>query len=312
MRSASPRSAVAAAAAVGFVVLAACTAGGAEPTPSGTAGALGPLEQLLGSAAGGSIDVTAPDAATQWIAHLAKQENLIAACMNAEGFDYVPEVPAVDDVKITTEGLDRASREYALQYGFGIAHQPAEVGEVAVAAGTAGANWIARQAMSEAERDAWDTALSGPVTKREVDAQGSESVTRSGGCRDLVSDGGYPVADAANDFLASMAQDGAFDELDNEWSACMHESGFEHESPTAANNAFSDEYVAMLDDHSLENDDVAGLAEREIDVAVASWDCKAETDYEARFRAIRDQVQQAWIDEHRAELDEWLAAMAEQ
>ena len=296
------------AAAIG-VLVAGCTAEGGAPGGSATAGALGPLDQLMTSAWGG-VDASLPDAAARTIADITKRENLIAACMNEQGFEYLPNVPAAADLVITTEGIDRASREFAVQYGFGIVRQPeTEVGQISWQG--VDPNWTRTEAMSEAEREAWTTALYGDVTDRQVDAFG-ESTSREGGCMDQTSDGGFAVADEAGEFLGRFSEDGAFDELDNEWSACMHESGFEHESPTAASNAFSDEFVAMLDDHSLENDDVAGLAEREIAVAVASWDCKAETDYEARFRVIRDQVQQAWIDEHRAELDEWLAAMAEQ
>lgn len=299
---------LAAATALTGALVAGCTAGGSDPGSSGTPDPLGPLDQLMSSAWGG-IDVTLPDAAARTVADITKRENLIAACMNEEGFEYLPNVPAAADLTITTEGIDRASRAFAEQYGFGIARQPeTEAGQISWQG--MDPNWTQTEAMSDTEREAWDTALYGQVIDHQTDGFG-ESWSREGGCVDQASDAGFAVVDEAGDFLSTFTDDGAFDELDHEWSACMREAGFEHESPTAASTAFSDEYVAMLDDHTLEGDDVAGFAEREVAAAVAAWDCKAETDYESRFRVIRDQVQQAWIDEHRAELDEWLAAMAE-
>lgn len=286
-------------------------AASAEPelAPSGTPGPLGPLDQLLASA-WSTIDAAMPDAAARVVAEAARQENAVAACMKEQGFEYVPHVPDPADVTVATTGIDRESREYAERYGFGVVDQPeVTAGEI----GWSGTdpNYAAREAMSPAEREAYDTALGGPVTAREVDAQGNESVSRGGGCRDRSYDGGFAVVDEAGEFLAALPEDGAFDELDREWSACMRAAGFEYESPAAAYRAFSDELLAMLDDGTFAGDDRDDLAERESAAAVASWDCKAGTDYEVRYRVIRDGVQQAWIDAHRAELDAWLAATAD-
>ena len=307
MRSARPRAVVAAAAAVGFVVLAACTT--SDPGPAVTPKALGPLEELL--ATGRGLDV-ASDAVAAYIAETARWENAIAVCMAEQGFDYIPVVPDPSDVTVPTASIDRDSRAFAEQYGYGIATDVPDDG--GLSAEFMNPNWDALQAMSETEREAFDTALWGVESDTTTDANGNSSSSFEGGCITEAADPlSSDVTDEAGEFLKTLPEDAAFGPLDAEWSACMAQAGFGQASPQAAEASIMDRFAAEVAlGPTFDEEEAAALAKDEVPLAVASWDCKAETDYEARFRVIRDQVQQAWIDEHRAELDEWLAAMAEQ
>ena len=287
------------------VTLAGCTTGSPGQAPPATRGEEGPLDELIYSGLG--VDTSLPGAVQQFVAQTARREDATAACMKAAGFDYIPNVPDATRVTLAPTGaLDPASREFAEQYGFGIARQPDwEAGEV-FWSGT-DPNAARRAQMSDAERDAYDTALWGEVTDSRVDAQGSTSQTRAGGCRDRTSGDSAPVYDEATEFLAELPEDGAFDEIDHAWSACMSDAGFAYDSPGAARRTFDDRMTAASTDGALDPSEVAAIADDEIPAAVASWDCEAKVDYTERYREIRDRLEQQWIDAHRAELDAWAA-----
>jgi hypothetical protein len=271
---------------------------------------MGPLEALLYGNGYGAIDPTLPDAAARTLAETIERENAVAACMKAQGFDYTPHVPNVADIHVDTTGLDRASREFAEQYGFGIVRHPESTrgeiwSEMTVADDTA--------AMSQTEREAYQTALYGEVTERPTEPDGSVTERREGGgCMDLDA-AGFTVYGEAMDFLAGIGGDAAFGALDGEWSACMREAGYSYTSPDAAQLAFLDEVHTTLDADGVRTEGEGdALAAREVEIAVASWDCKDSLDYDARHRQVQDGLEQAWVDEHAAELDAWRAAVDQQ
>jgi hypothetical protein len=49
----------------------------------------------------------------------------------------------------------------------------------------------------------------------------------------------------------------------------------------------------------------------EIDIAVADFDCRVETNYVARYLELRIGREQAFVDSHRSELDKMVAAATE-
>jgi hypothetical protein len=51
------------------------------------------------------------------------------------------------------------------------------------------------------------------------------------------------------------------------------------------------------------------LAEREVELALADLDCREETDYRDRHAAITREVEQQFIDDHKAELDAMIASV---
>ncbi|MGN8246507.1 hypothetical protein ACTHAM_000171 [Cellulomonas soli] len=271
--------------------------------------AQGPLDVLLTQLGGGDPTV-AEDPAAAAVDQVRVQEDRIAACMTALGFQYTPQVPDVSAVHIS-EGPLHGSREYVEQYGYGVTNPPSEeAGSMSWELGVS-PDWDYLNSLTPAGKDAYDEALWGPVTSRETD-----SVGRAGGCREAadLSAAGEPFAavrQEAGEFLAALDDDPAFAELDTAWSRCMADQGYVYGSPHASEMSFRDRYQALVDPQTLVAD-AAGtdaLAEEELATARADLACQDETGYAAQHAAIAAELQQEWLDLHRAEVDAWVDAV---
>ena len=173
-------------------------------------------------------------------------------------------------------------------------------------------NFDHREAMSEAAREAYDTALRGPITEVHEDG----SISREGGCYDVaqgwaVADDAYlaGVQDEARAFLDAIGADSRFGEVDAAWASCMADAGFGFANPAAAQQQFFDELMAEIEDDVLDADAVAERAPEEVRVAVADLDCQEATDWAARHRAVEIQLQQEYVDAHLADLEALAVAL---
>ncbi|GEN80683.1 hypothetical protein [Actinotalea fermentans] len=169
---------------------------------------------------------------------LAEMEQLVASCMNEQGFEYTPvDYSGVElDLGAALE-LEPGSVEFAEQYGYGITTDPFTSGDAEVA----DPNEDRVAAMSDAERDAYLTALYGA---RYADA----GATAEG---ETLEDYDWEQAGctgrAQHEVMASGIQDEAFSALQadmvqmladadadprlaqvsTDWSACMLDAGFD-------------------------------------------------------------------------------------
>jgi len=290
-------------------VAAACSpAGPAQPSPSSSEGAgvvpLGEVERALGWVRGYD--------ASSFVAMTQAAEERIAVCMAELGFAYWPQVPLLENVN-EMDGPVRGSREFVLRYGYG-AWNPvgAEAGALAFHVVTTPEEEAYHAAMSETEREAYETALSGPITEERADG----SITRSGGCREStsVSQGALgQVYDEAAAFLESLHLDPELDPVNVEWRECMAEQGHTYASPTAAREEFLDLVLDAVEATAGSGVDVFGSdegvarAELERMVALADLDCQEEVDFVARYSEITLRLQSEFFAAHRADLE----AMAE-
>lgn len=269
------------------------------PTPSATRPDRGPLWELINFTVGG-VDAWSPDAGAGFIAYVSGVEARIADCMAEEGFDYAPMV--FSNPRVNLSGPSPQSREFAETYGFGIAKPPPDGGSYGFVTADidSTANVAAYSTMTTEQRAAWDDALQGVVTEQFTDAQGVTHRSRTGGCWDVGYGGGDPVFTEATSLLGSLdpqADDtdlGWFDDINRDWSSCMRAEGYAYASPGEAREAVR---VAQPG------------ADEEIRIAVASWDCQAQTNYPERRSEISNRVQQEWIDDHQAELDAWVESV---
>ena len=265
----------------------------------------GPLEEFVGYAG--------PRTAEEWLVQIAWRENATAACMAEQGFAYTPQVPAVDQIEYV-EGPAQGSREFVERWGYGVWGQPPNGGGGGfMYSGTVDPNWAARETMSEAGREAYDTALWGPVTEVHEDG----SISREGGCSGAAETPVGPeaaylagVRKEALDFLEAMGADSRFADVDAAWASCMADGGLGYANPAAAQQQFWDEMMAETEDGILDADVAAERAPEEVRIAVADLDCQEATDWPARHRAIEIALQQEYVDAHRADLDSLAAAMA--
>lgn len=300
---------------IGLVVLVAVAGcdGDGEPSaaPSPTPG---PAEAYLEAALGFSAD----DAAAAAL----RQEEIVAACMAEQGFEYVPDTSGYQYVDPAAIDPPPGSRAFADQFGYGFAAAPAEMRATSSGAGP---NEAVTAAMSPEEYEAYTRALWGDDA-----VDGASGGVELGGCvreaRDQV------WGDRETDHVRAGLED-EIARIDAEvaptdppvmaaaaeWSECMADAGHPgYAAPPDAEQAAWDAWIAFNDaiaaDPELGVVDPDGggpvgetaLAAQEASLATADWDCRAAADYDAVWSAARDRLQQEYVDAHRAELDAWV------
>lgn len=119
-----------------------------------------------------------------------------------------------------------------------------------------------------------------------------------------------PGAPSPNDDVAK---------LDREWSECMADAGYtDLVSPQTAMDGLNEEWNTLQTPPEGTGDDLAGWSgpsdrqksefqQREIEMAVTDWKCKDGIDYEQQVRTVQFDLEQRFVDEHRAELDALIA-----
>lgn len=300
---------------VGLALLAMAAGCSEEAKPAPAAVEPGPAEAYLESALGFSAD----DAAAAAV----RQEEIVAACMSEQGFEYVPDTSGYQVVDTDEIDPPPGSRGFAEQFGYGFAAAPEEMR--ATSSGVS-PNEAVMAAMSPEELEAYTRALWGDDA---VDGP-SEGDTELGGC----------VREARNEVWGDVETDhvraGLEDEIARidaevaptdplvmaaaaEWSECMADAGHPgYASPPDAEAAAWDAWMAfngaiaadptlgVVDDEGGGPVGEGDLATREAALATADWDCRAAADYDSVWSAARDRLQQEYVDAHRAELDAWV------
>jgi hypothetical protein len=129
-----------------------------------------------------------------------------------------------------------------------------------------------------------------------------------------------PLFDAINELYADPSSWPGMAELDAEWATCMEDAGHGgHASPMEAQNSVYDEMNKIYEDMEMSAEPTApvepdqaamdALAEREVELALADLDCREATDYRDRHTEITAEVEQQFIDDHKAELDAMVASV---
>jgi hypothetical protein len=155
-------------------LLAGCGGSNGSPsasTPTATSG--GTVEDQLGFTRKGVAAASA------------KVENSIAACMKAEGFDYVPTDPVAQQAALTGKA-NMSDEEYEKQFGYGIT--------TLYGRGSAQTdpNETIRSRLAEADRAAYDRALSGGKPDQTFSlAVDTGDFTELGGCTKKATDDAF-------------------------------------------------------------------------------------------------------------------------
>ncbi len=292
------------------VSLVACSADG-EPREASSSADLstpepstpGPLEAYLGAA---GLERTQGEAA----AELAEREDAIASCMAAEGFDYVPVVMVPGSFE-ASDDPPRGSRGFAEVYGYGAWRAPEiEPGQYTYQLDES-ANTAYRESLSPEARAAYDVALMGRATDL-----GDGIVSYDGmGCIETPWLRGSAEAEylrgvqqEVSDHLQSLwdGEDPRLAEVDATWASCMRDAGYDDASPRAAESRVLDELMAAYEaasDAPVPADVVDEATDAERRLALADQDCRDATGWTARRRAVEHELQQEYLDAHRADLD---------
>jgi hypothetical protein len=321
--------------ALAAVALTACSTGG-------TAGSPRPSSSSSSSESG---SVTAPEGATPLTAYLnslygladgpeaqaeqtaarrVQQEELVSTCMKAEGFDYTPE--AVDvasfnpEVGPTQEDLD--SRDWVAQYGYGMIETPegrtSELYTDTERKGGTNANSAYIDSLTASERTAYDAAYTGSPSEQTDDmnlVDDWEAMGCLGAARHATGERGDPLDSSAgaavqakiDDFYSGYADWNGLPELDAAWAACMTEGGYP---------GFSRQGDASIEMSGKLAEAVGAAAEdallvEERTIALADLDCREETDFRDTVRNISFAAETQFMDDNRAEFDEFAASVAQ-
>lgn len=272
-------------------------------------------------------------------------EELVAACMAEEGFDYTPQennggtVVSSDDF----DGPEWDSLEFAEQYGYGATTDPYGMQAAQETAPPEETEWVDANAdyvasMSETEQAAYQDALWGPQSTQEYDEDSEVAQEYSwedagcyGAAQHQVYDAGastgedfQPLMDEMNKIYENLATNPAMTELDSTWSTCMADAGYPGlATPSDAQNSIYDKSNALYGNEDWDweanpdgppapsDEALAEVTKLEIATAVADWHCKDDLDYTAKAQEVQFGLEQDFVDQHKAELDAWVAAAAE-
>jgi len=287
--------------------------------PERTVRVIGPLEQFAARIHGSVVF----ENSLEWQAWLDsihfEAEEHIAACMRAQGFDYTLNPSPgrrINDPWSIAFSIPYGTRAWAETYGFGVSH-PALLPLDGPAFGTHHADELLDE-MTESERDSWFYALYGADYDNHLLRAGcfreAQRATDPGWTPPQVT-GFEPIAEEMDRFLWLIApwndESPFYTEVNADWQNCMAQTGLalpNSHSPRQLESAMHSEF------HNLRSQITWGAAtsaaetvrlNREIEFAVANWDCVNEVDYDARILEIELALQEEFVEQHGNLLEEW-------
>jgi hypothetical protein len=286
----------------------------------------GPLEQYIVRIVGHPHFDTGAERQAAIDSAMLEAEELIAACMHAQGFTYhidpTSGITVVDRAAIDFT-VPYGSRAWAETYGFGINHPdlyvpPGSDNEVTIFAPSGRPVTVTLphaemlETMTPAEQEAWLYALYGDL----------DSEYRTG-CRNVAhstlwfrqepaTTGFEFLADETWRFWAEIWNPGnpAFSELDNEWRFYMTETGINlrgANNPTELRSILHQEAqeIAQVTRFSPDPEAEPVRRNREIALATAHWDCNQLLDYQNRYRDIQIGLEEEFVARQGTLLEEW-------
>ena len=334
----SPRAAALLAALCFSIVLGGCASSGEAEEPAAKDS---PLTEFMSSAFGG--DLSPEEQEKKYAESDRQREELVAQCMTEEGFEYTPNVQNVSFSMGSADEWNPDSREWVSQYGYGMINYP---GQEDMESGSeteyvdVNADYVA--SLPESEQTAFYEALNGPFLDADempADGEMMEWDWTTAGCYGWASheidgdDAGtaeehQPLMDSMNTLYEDMMSSPELTEADAEWSTCMADAGHPGFSVQLdAQNSISDKMNSIYESTSAAYEDgstgtsataapgssgmdetaLAELGEEEIELALADLDCREKTNYRDAMESVQFDLEQQFIDDHKAELEAFRA-----
>jgi hypothetical protein len=260
-------------------------------------------------------------------------QEAVRTCMKAEGFDYIPVDPGKGGFKIAIgPGGDHISAKDRRTKGYGITTDKFRPGR---SRPDDDPNQQIREALSDADRKAYDTALMGAEAADAMEAAratggaGGVRVQRhagktseAGGGQDdgcmgkaqAETPGGPAQLDGdLQDLQQRIDADSRLIAARRDWSACMAEAGYtDLERPDDARNRIRDELDALMGAESdgegttrfaIGPDDIdpgklEDLKQEELALAVQDGKCQDESHLADVAEDVTEEQQQRFLDEH--------------
>lgn len=338
---------------VGVLMLTGCS--GDSGSPDGGDGATAddeeksPLEEYLGydtapvAGPGGGVMISAraPEPSEEESKKEREVQDLVAACMQEQGFEYVPYVPDREESSAFDEAYSLPPEKFAEQYGYGIStlmDLADPEGEESDDPNQAIAEALTPDALTAYQEALWGEGVEvtdgGASVSVEAVPGGPGDAPAPGdkGCMQKASEEVYDLDDAGRGGEGFQDFDSLFTDIDalrqridgdprltdatQQWVDCMADAGFsEFTDPDDPATEVSDRMSALFGDPSSEekstqivspdNLDPAELdkvQEYELDVAPADFACRRDH-YEDIYREVQFELEAEFVEDHKADLE---------
>lgn len=215
-----------------------------EPSESSDNGE-SPIADLLG------IPISNDDEMEQFFSELSRNaERKISECMLAQGFQYtVVDYSAAGGFGVN---IDDSSKEYAEEYGFGIASNPFEEAfESFESFEDPNREYV--KTLGDGEREAYETALRGDMT--EFDSEEDFATFQPSGCSGEAYEEVFSFGLVFEQFGDEFEEVGEQFDADprivaakSGWGDCMREAGYAYSEAQDAQDDVRRRYTAIVDD----------------------------------------------------------------
>ena len=260
-----------------------------------------------------------------WAEQQEQVEELVAACMTDEGFEYIP----VDQDQfgfVEEDGPEWGSKEFAELKGYGMQQSPEEIEEMnSQSEEYVDPNQDYVATLSESEQAAFYEVLYGPgVPEEELDEDGSSEYDwTTAGCYGAAQhevQGEQPYDDdkykSLFDDMQEMYEDlqktPELKKADADWADCMADAGepgfkTKQDAVMSIQDDLNAIYEANPTGEIDQTEELEELREREIELAVIDFECGEKVDYEQRTLAGQFALEEKFIKAHQKQLDELMA-----
>jgi len=260
-----------------------------------------------------------------WADQQNQVEELVAACMTDEGFEYIP----VDQSQYSftdEDGPEWGTREFVELNGYGMQQSEADIEKMNDDAEEyVDPNQDYVMTLSESEQAAFYEVLYGAPQYEE---EGEEPVEyeydwTTAGCYGAAQHEVQGEQPYDNDKYKSLFKDleGMYEDLqktpevkkaDADWADCMAdegETGFKkkNDAVESISDQLNEIYEANPTGELDQTKDLAKLRERELELAMIDFECGEKVDYEQRTLAGQFELEKKFIKSHQKQLDEIVA-----
>jgi len=260
--------------------------------------------------------------------NFAANQDKIATCMVAAGFQYIP-----NSLPEAPPTVNKNTEEWISQHGYGMSAEDRKDQELLDILDTAYGVEDPEQTayldnLSDAEKDAYFAALYG---------DGDESLSEESGCMadqpidPRFTPAAIKLAEQSFDYQNAAAADPETVQAKDDWAACMVEAG--HDGLGEPDDAYAEIDAIynpqtkvdsvegkIAEDGStdrsgetsiLSDAELAAARQAEIAMALDDFDCKVSTQYTERVTGVLYALEDEWISSHQAELDDVIAGYRE-
>ena len=260
------------------------------------------------------------------VAESKEVEEIVAACMADEGFDYTP-VDQSQNMSFEDDWEERQTEEWVASNGWGMVQTKEEMeAQQEEAEEYVDPNQPYVESLSPSEQEAYYATLYGPgPSEEQLNEDGSyEYNWEEAGCQgaaqhEVQGDTNYweddefaDLVEAMNALWEELPKQPEVAELNEKWSACMADAEYPDlaERSEAQNSIIEEQNAFWEGENPTEpsDEELEALKQKEIDIALADFRCAKELDFDKVQFTAQFALEEQFITDHKSELDALLAA----